>query len=90
VVQLDGAEVYSVDEFQGFRMTCRNPVCRVIFDLPSFVETAYRCPSCRAELDSKLSAAVDMAFKALKLVANEGAIPELVFVRDPSLIQRSE
>ena len=87
---IEGAEIFSVDEFQGFRMMCRNPACRVTFDLPHSIDTVRSCPSCREELDAKLRASVDIALKAIRLLALQGAIPEMVFVKDPSLIQRSE
>ena len=42
-----------------------------------------------SDLSGKLRASVDIALKAIRLLALQGAIPEMVFVKYPSLIQRS-
>jgi hypothetical protein len=61
---IEDAETCNIDEFQGFRMVCRNPACGVTFDFPHSVDTVRTCPSCGEELDPKLRASVYIALKA--------------------------
>jgi len=85
----EGADVDRIDEFQGIRILCCNPAPRVTLELLHSRDTAHTCPSWNQELDAKLRVSVDIALKAVRVLALQGAIPEMVCVRDPSLIERS-